>query len=149
MPYHWSSEIPVTQVTNMNIEDFAGTYRLRIHIDQCREQIIPGKLGHIFDHGSGKFGIVLEEIVGSSRGRLLLARRRTALQADFQMTQQGEFESVLLFDPNDCNQVRLAIRLVKARKKRTVHSNPASLRNLLKTPTQMPLQAVGTTHMAG
>jgi hypothetical protein len=133
----------------MNIEDFAGTYRLRIHIDQCRERIVPGKLGHIFDHGSGKFGIVLEEIVGSSQGRLLLARRRTAVEASFQMTQAAEYESVLLFDPADLKQARLAIRLVRARKKRHIHSNPASLNNLVKTPTQMPLHATETMQMTG
>ncbi len=135
--------------TERPIKGFANRYHLHTIKDECGEEIIPGKLGHIFDHGSGKLGIVLEEMAGSSQGRLLLARRKTALQASFQMVQEGEFESVLLFDPDDSDQARLAISLVKTRKKRTVHSNPPSLQNLLKTSTQMPLHAVEMTQMPG
>lgn len=129
----------------MTIEEFASLYRLRRRKDSCGEQIIPGKLGHIFDHGAGKFGIVLEDTSsGPSRARVLLSRRRAALKAGFSLTQQGDCESVLLFDPFDTAQARKAIRLVRARKKRLVQSSPASLNNLIKAPTQMPPQAVET-----
>jgi hypothetical protein len=128
----------------MKIDDFGRTYHLKICTDECEEQIILGKLGHIFEYGSGRFGILLDEKAGSSQGRLLLGRRKTALQAGFQMKQEAEFESVLLFNPDDSIQAELAIRLVKAKKKRTVHSSPASLQNLLRPPTQMAPQAVGT-----
>lgn len=130
----------------MNIQIFAALNGLKVVKDQCDEEIILGRIGHIFDHGSGMYGIVLEDTpFGPSRARLLLSQRKAALQGGFKMIQEGACESTLLFNPTDPNQAKLAIRLVKAARKRSVRPSPASLRNLVKTSTQMPLQPVETT----
>jgi len=134
----------------MTIQEFLTLHQLRIAQDECDEEIIPGKLGQIFDHDSGRLGLVLEDACsGVSRARLLLSHRRLALKAGFKLIQEGACESTLLFDPNNPEQARLAIRLVGARRKRSVRSSPASLQNLVKTPTHMPLHAVETTQSQG
>jgi hypothetical protein len=133
----------------ITIQEFSGRYRLRSKKDGCGEEIIPGKLGHLFDHGHGQFGIVLEDTSsGPSRARLLLSRKKAALRAGFLSKQQGECESVLLFDARNLKQAELAAKLVMARKKRNVRANPASLANLVRPSTQMPPQPPGTDKLA-
>src|SRR5208282_4857284 len=119
-------------------------------VDKCGEEIIPGKLGHVFDCGDGQFGIVLEDTPsGPSRARLLLSRKKAALEAGFLPKQQGECESVLVFDPQDRKQAKLAAKLVKAKKKRNVRANPASLANIVRPSTQMAPQPPGTNKSEG
>jgi len=133
----------------MTIQEFCKLYRLKLTKDKCGEEIIPGKLGHLFDHGHGQFGMVLEDSSsGPSRARLLLSRKKAALKAGFLPKQQGECESVLVFDPQDRKQAKLAVKLVMARKKRNVQANPASLANLVRPSTQMPPQPPGTDKLA-
>jgi hypothetical protein len=101
----------------------ASTRRLRARKDECGELITPGKYGHIFDYADGeRFGILLEDKPQTepSRANSLLARRRKALAAGFRMTQSGDCESVLLFDPQNEQQVRLSIALVQARHRKTL-----------------------------
>ncbi len=133
----------------ITIQEFCKLYRLKLAKDRCGEEIIPGKLGQLFDHGHGQFGMVLEDSSsGPSRARLLLSRKKAALRAGFLPKQNGECESVLLFDPQDRKQSKLAAKLVMARKKRNVRANPASLANLVRPPTQMPPQPPGTDKLA-
>jgi len=133
----------------MNIKEFCSKYQVKSRRDDCDEEIIQGCLGHIFDYGSGKFGIVLEDSsCGLSKARLLLPRRRSAVRLGFVLAQSGDAESVLLFDPSDRKQGLAACRLVAAKRKRTVRSHPASLANLIGFPTQMPPQTVEHVEMA-
>jgi hypothetical protein len=133
----------------ITIQEFSGRYRLRSKKDGCGEEILPGKLGHLFDHGHGQFGMVLEDSSsGPSRARLLLSRKRAALRRGFSLWQQGECESVLLFDPRNPKQAELATKLVMAKKKRNVQANPASLANLVRPSTKMPPQPPGTEKLA-
>ena len=39
---------------------FAEQHRLRMNRDECHDAIVRGKLGHLYEHGAGLFGIVLE-----------------------------------------------------------------------------------------
>lgn len=134
----------------MTIQEFCKLYRLKLAKDKCGEEIIPGKLGHLFDHSHGQFGMVLEDTSsGPSRARLLLSRKKAALKAGFLPKQNGECESVLLFDPQDRKQAKLAAKLVMAKKKRTVRANPASLLNLVRPSTQTPPQPPGTNKSEG
>jgi hypothetical protein len=133
----------------MTIQEFRTRYRLKLTRNKCGEEIIPGKLGHLFDHGHGQFGMVLEDTSsGPSRARLLLSRKKAALKAGFLPKQNGECESVLLFDPQDRKQAELAAKLIMARKKRSVRANPASLANLVRPSTQMAPQLPGTDKLA-
>lgn len=134
----------------MTIQEFRTRYHLKLTKDKCGEEIIPGKLGHLFDHGDGQFGMVLEDAPsGDSRARALLSRKRAALRGGFSLKQQGECESILLFDARNPKQAELAAKLVMAKKKRNVQANPASLANLVRPSTQMPPQPPGTDKLAG
>ena len=107
----------------MNIQEFAEKYRLRVKRAEDGELIVPAKLGHLYSHDPdrGIFGLVLEAPADdSSLDNTLRARKRKAEREGFEVHQEGDFEAVLLFDANDPKKVRLAIRLVGAKRKRTL-----------------------------
>jgi hypothetical protein len=67
-------------VQPVTLTAFAERYRLRTKRDGCGDLIAPGRFGHLYEHGAGLVGLVLEDTRnGQSRGRSLLARRRKAL----------------------------------------------------------------------
>ena len=102
-----------------NAEQFCERFRLRLKRDRCGDQIIPGKFGHLYEHGPGVFGLVLEAPADSTRlDRMLRSRKRKALAAGFVLHQEGDAEAILLFDPANPRQARLAVRLVGAKLKR-------------------------------
>jgi hypothetical protein len=97
--------------------EFVEHHRLRLIRDGCHDAIVRGKLGHLYEHDTGRFGIVLEAPAGNARlDKTLRARRRRAIAAGFILRQEGDSEAILLFDPSDTKQARLAIRLIDAKK---------------------------------
>lgn len=129
----------------MKIFEFEAKYRLRVRRDACGDSMIPGKFGHLYEHAVEEFGLVLEDPVRRpvrpgmtaterlplwlpSRARALLARRRKALAAGFVAHQIGEAEAILLFNPSDFHQARLAIRVVGAKTRR--RASPEQLKAL-------------------
>lgn len=96
---------------------------MRWQRDGCGDQIISGTYGHLYEHGAGVFGLMLEDSTnGPTRSRTLLARRQKGLSAGFRLHQVGGAEAILLFDPNDAAQANLAIRLVGAKRTRRAAS---------------------------
>jgi hypothetical protein len=82
---------------------------------------VAGRHGHIFDYEDGKqLGVVLldSDPGAASKARTLLRLRKKALAAGFIPHQLGDCESVLLFDPHNSAQARLALRLVGVRVRR-------------------------------
>jgi len=99
------------------LKGFAEHHRLRLSRDKCRDAIVRGKLGHLYEHDARRFGITLEAPANSARlDNTLRSRKRRAIAAEFLLHQEGEFEAILLFDDADAKQARLAIRLVLAKK---------------------------------
>jgi hypothetical protein len=103
----------------MTIREFAEQYRCRLKRDGCGEQIIPGKVGQIYDYGTGRFGALFMPS-GKPRSNLWGRVRRKLTAAGFQLLQNGDGEGCLLFDPTDATQTALAIRAVGARRKRVL-----------------------------
>jgi hypothetical protein len=100
-----------------SFHQFVEHHRLRVKLDECRDAIVPGKLGHAYEHDTLRLGIVLEAPADSaSSDKTLRARKRRALAAGFLRHQEGDFESILLFDPGDVKQAGLAVRLIRAKK---------------------------------
>jgi hypothetical protein len=96
---------------------FAEQYRLRVKHDDCGDPIIRGKFGHLYEHCADRLGIVLEAPADSTLlPNTLRSRKRRAIAAGFLLHQGGDCESILLFDPTDVKQARLAIRLIQAKK---------------------------------
>lgn len=108
------------------LEVLAAKLRVKTKRAEDGEQIIPGKLGHIYEHGEGWVGLALVALADDSRlDNTLRARKRRALAAGFELWVEGDFESILLFDPADPKQARLAVRLVGAKRRRVL--SPAQL----------------------
>ena len=113
----------------MTINDLSELYRVRVKKDPCGKVTAPGTYGHFFEYGPRRLGIFLEDNPPAkpSRAKALLARRRTALEAGFTTNQIGDCEAVLLFDPSNQSQVKLALKLVGTKKKRQI--SPSTYRN--------------------
>ena len=95
---------------------FADTYRVRARRDECGELILPGRIGHVYEHGAGKFGIYLS----CATKRAWSSAKRTLTAAGFTIRQNGETEGTALFDPENEQQARLALEIARIRKRRVV-----------------------------
>jgi len=98
----------------MTIQEFASKHKLRIKRDEEGEQIVMAKHGQIYDYGRGQFGVMfLTNSVGKWNNR-----RKECEAAGMKLIQDGDTEGTLLFDPQDREQSKVAIRTVGARQKR-------------------------------
>jgi hypothetical protein len=79
---------------------FAQQNRLRMTQDGCREAVVRGKFGHVYEHSATHLGIALEASANGRRfDNSLRSRKRRAIACGFILHQEGDFESILLFDP--------------------------------------------------
>ena len=110
-----------------NIIAFAEKYRLRVRRDECGDPIVVGKLGELYQHDDGLVGLVLMSPNGDDPklDNTLRSRMRKALREGLELVQQGDYESSLLFNPQDHAQAKLAIRLVGVKPKRRARLSPA------------------------
>ena len=104
----------------MTIITFAEKNRLRLRRDECGDPIVVGKLGQRYQHDDGLVGLALMCPNGDDPrlGNTLRARMRKALREGLELVQQGDYESSLLFNPQDHAQAKLAIRLVGCKRTR-------------------------------
>jgi hypothetical protein len=98
----------------MSIQEFVKKYRLRTTFDDCKEVIIPCKRGQIYDAGGGRLAVLVEGV--SARGWHTV--RRMLQAAKFELRQNGDCEGTLEFDPEDPKQAKLAMKVMRARRKR-------------------------------
>lgn len=137
--------------------EFAQKYRIRVKFDECHDSVVRGKFGHLYEHGIGLIGMVLEyKRNGPSIARSLVARRRKALAAGFQLHQAGDAEAILLFESGNGVQEKMAIGLVGAKRRRI--ASPSQLEALrqareafrvCKDLAQRPVQDAGTRESSG
>jgi hypothetical protein len=94
------------------IERFAETHHLRVRKDECGDPVIPGRKGHqIFDNGDGRLGVLLV----FSYPKKWNNRRKLMTAAGFQSRQDGSTEGTALFNPEDHEQSKLAIKIISAK----------------------------------
>ncbi len=110
----------------MDIQIFARKSRLRLKRYEDGENIIPGKLGHIYEHDDATLGLMFM----SDRPRLWANAKRKLKNAGFTIWQDGDDEGSALFDPANRTQVRLALKVVRARARRRL--SPAQVAALEK-----------------
>ena len=91
----------------MDIPTFTEKYRCAAR-RQDGEQVIPGKLGHIYRHDESTLGLMFLP----DRPRLWPNARRKLDAAGFVIWQDGDEEGSALFDPSDSRQARLALKVV-------------------------------------
>lgn len=120
------------QRSETEVEVVAAKLRVKARRDEDGEWIIPGKLGHIYQHDvAGRvFGLSLDNPMDNPRlDNRLRARKRKALAAGFELWVEGDFEATLLFDPMDMKQAQLAVKLVGAKRlRKTAPPTEAQLR---------------------
>ncbi len=98
------------------VRQFADTYRVRARRDECGELILPGRIGHVYEHGPGRFGVYLS----CASARAWSAAKRTLTAGGFTIRQNGDMEGTALFDPDNAHQARLALEIARIRKRRVL-----------------------------
>jgi hypothetical protein len=98
------------------IKQFAETYRVLTRRDDCGELIVPGRMGHVYEHCPGRFGVYVE----CATKRAWSAAKRTLMAAGFTVRQNGDTEGTAVFDPANGQQARLALETVRVRKRRAL-----------------------------
>ncbi len=103
-----------------NLAQFAERKRLRIKRDEVGDLMIPGRIGHLYEHDCGAFGLMLMSPNGDDPrlDSTLRSRMRKAVQAGLALHQRGDHESTLTFDPENKQHAGLAIRLIGCKRKR-------------------------------
>ena len=95
----------------------------RQNLSWCRDftdatDIVPGKKGrsHLFEFGNGTLGVLIMPDTGTSH--YWTAARSAFITAGMTITQDGDQEGVAAFDPQNPEQVRLALKYAGIRKRR-------------------------------
>jgi hypothetical protein len=91
----------------MNIEEFAKRYRVRTVRDRCGDLIVSGKNGRV---GDGYERDVLGVYVSAKSARKWSSVRRKLVSVGMRVKQNGDVDGVLLFDPDNHLQSRLALK---------------------------------------
>lgn len=98
----------------MTIKEFATKHKVHIKLDEVGDAVVIARNGEIYDYGKGRFGVMfMLDSVGKWNNR-----RKECEKAGMRCIQDGETEGTLLFDPEDRDQAKTAIRLVGARARR-------------------------------
>jgi hypothetical protein len=109
----------MTQATE-RMTQFAEHNRLRLR-DTGAEKVVPGKYGEIADMGDeGLLRLRLLAVPRSENKNRALRSRRAFALASLELEWSGDAESSFYFDPGNEAHVSLAVKLVGAKRKRTM-----------------------------
>ena len=100
----------------MKLEDFAAKYRLKVRREEDGEPIISGKFGRLYQHDAETLGLFFMP----DRPRRWSHARRKLEAAGLTIWQDGDDEGSALFDPANTVQARLALKVVRAKPRRTL-----------------------------
>jgi hypothetical protein len=106
--------------TNCAIEPKRDCPKKNGEIPDDGTEIIPGHEGHshIFEYDSDFLGVLIMPNTGTAHR--WNAARSTFIAAGMEIRQNGDSEGTASFDPNNSDQVRLALRYAKIRSKRKI-----------------------------
>lgn len=141
--------------TMTTIQSFAEQHRLRVRLDGIGERSIPGRDGSLHDHGGGRLAVYVrgsspEPLTAGGRKRWAY-RPRACIEVGMQLTQDGDDEGVLVFDPSDREQVRVALRMARIpRRRRTAPPTAAqqAAREAFAARSRAPRNAAGSSRTA-
>ena len=139
----------------MNIAIFAEKYRVKTRRDECGDTVILGKrwkeqpesrdmdpgrrgklqYGHqIFECGDGRLGLWLmfyvdngREIGGSGKTAKWPNAKKKLIAAGFTVIRDGDAEGIAVFDPENNDQARLALKLAGVRVRRRLSEEQRKL----------------------
>jgi hypothetical protein len=116
----------------MTIQGFAEQYRLKVKRDECGDQIIPGKHGHVYEHSAADLGVYLT--FKSVRKYNFAAK--TLRANGFIHRQDAETEGTFLFVPT-LAACRTVFKVAGIKKRRVL--SEAQKRALEKASQASPL----------
>lgn len=132
------------------LQIFAQKYRLKITLDDCRDQHVLGRHGDICDFGDDLHlcGTFCACGNGQKFSRLRASRIRRALEENFGQRHQGGIggdEAVVLFSPTDQRSAEFFIRALGVRRRRVVSPDVAERLRGFRRIAGTALHAVATT----
>ena len=98
------------------LEMFADTNRLKISRDECGETIILGRHGQVYEYGYSLLGVMF--MPAEYKPRLWGTCRRSAVGLGMGLLQNGDAEGTLAFDPDNDEQVKLALKIARVKRRR-------------------------------
>jgi len=99
-----------------SITAFATLLGLKVRVDEDGTKIIPGRHGHIYQYDDNLLGVMV--MPDPPRKRYWGCARTALLKAGFTLVQDGDGEGAAIFDPENPNQARPAIRVAGIKRKR-------------------------------
>lgn len=116
------------------LQAFAEKNRLTAKLDADRTYIIPGKRGHLYAFSDTRMAATAygPETSPKKWGRL----RREGLDIGLVLVQDGDEEGTMTFDPGNRAQVRLVLKLLGVKRRRTC--SPAQLEVLKRARGLLP-----------
>ncbi len=103
--------------SSARIHRFADRYRLKTRV--CVEDgttIVPGSVGHIYEYDNHLLGVMV--MPDPPRKRYWGCVRAALLEAGFTLVLDGDGEGAAVFDPENEQQARLAIRVAGIKRRR-------------------------------
>jgi hypothetical protein len=110
----------------MDINVFAEKFKLKIRrSSEDGTSIIPGRKGvsHIYEYGDHLMAVLIMPESGS--GHVWNAAKSAFIKAGMKICQNGDHEGAATFDPNNVQQVKLAMRYAGIRRPRPVSPKQA------------------------
>ena len=103
------------------IHKFAENNRMRVTRDDCGDAIIAGKQGQLYSYTESEMGVMFlppkttEYSCGRWCPKLWGSFKRAAALIGMALKQDGDSEGCLSFDPQNAEQVKLAVKIAKVR----------------------------------
>ena len=101
-------------VADQTLREFAERYRLKLRRDECGGLFVSGKRGQVYEYGPGQLAAMF---LSDSRRQWSAARKKLA-ESGFRIMQDAATEGSALFDPDNTDQCRMAIRVIRAKPRR-------------------------------
>lgn len=103
------------------IHKFAEKNRMKVTHDECGDAIIAGRQGQLYPYTESEMGVMFlppktkEDSCGRWCPKLWGNFKRAAALIGMALTQDGDSEGCLSFDPQSAEQVKLAVKIAKVR----------------------------------
>lgn len=101
----------------MDIREFAQLHKLRWRLDECGDEIVPGKLGHFYQHNDGRIGLCVLDTPQVTRSvRFMKSRLRSLEALGLKAKQRGETEGTFLLPDGLASEVAPIARICQLAK---------------------------------
>ncbi len=102
---------------NRTLKTFAAAHRLRVPKDECGDLNVVGKRGDIYEHHPGVLAVTILRCPTAEYWNSYRPRFQKAGSA---ITQNGDTEGTALIDPENPEQVELALQAIQTGRKRVL-----------------------------